>query len=125
MAEAPPDVEGYRREISRLKKVIDVLMDRAERSTNVQVSDFSLFQSTVILEEQVRSRTRTLEAVLNEHQQTLANLRKSEARFRTIVNQSLLGIAIIEHGNFAFAAGPGCRIRSRARQGGVAALHGR
>jgi diguanylate cyclase (GGDEF)-like protein/PAS domain S-box-containing protein len=102
MAEAPPDVEGYRREISRLKKVIDVLMDRAERSTNVQVSDFSLFQSTVILEEQVRSRTRTLEAVLNEHQQTLANLRKSEARFRTIVNQSLLGIAIIEHGNFTY-----------------------
>ncbi|NIC08079.1 histidine kinase [Halomonas sp. DX6] len=44
-------------------------MDRAERSTSVRSSDFSLFQTAVMLEDQVRTRTRELEAALRENEQ--------------------------------------------------------
>src|SRR5664279_3269247 len=47
-------------EIARLNKIITALMDRAEKSASGQNSDFSLFQTTIILEEQVRSRTEEL-----------------------------------------------------------------
>jgi hypothetical protein len=57
-------------------------MNRAERSTNVQGSDFSLFQSTAMLEEQVRSRTKELEALVRENETANRNLRESEAKFR-------------------------------------------
>ncbi|MBS1161630.1 MAG: hypothetical protein H6R15_4049 [Proteobacteria bacterium] len=47
-------------EIVRLNKIIRALMDRAERCASGQGSDFNLFQTTLILEEQVRSRTEEL-----------------------------------------------------------------
>lgn len=50
-----------KREITRLNKIITALMDRAERSTSVEACDFSLFQTAIILEEQVRSRTEELQ----------------------------------------------------------------
>lgn len=53
----------------RLQKMVKALMDRAERSTNVRGSDFSLFQTAVMLEDQVRARTRELEAALSENEQ--------------------------------------------------------
>ena len=49
-------------EIVRLNKVIRALMDHAERSINGQSSDFGIFQTTIMLEEQVRRRTAELEA---------------------------------------------------------------
>ncbi|WP_197038237.1 nitric oxide-sensing protein NosP [Billgrantia saliphila] len=53
----------------RLHKMIQALMDRAERSTSVRSSDFSLFQTAVMLEDQVRTRTRELEVALRENEQ--------------------------------------------------------
>ncbi|MCE8024530.1 histidine kinase [Halomonas sp. MCCC 1A11058] len=44
-------------------------MDRAERSTSVRGSGFSLFQTAVMLEDQVRARTKELEAALRENEQ--------------------------------------------------------
>lgn len=77
-------------------------MDRAERSTSVQGSDFSLFQTAIMLEEQVRQRTADLEAALRENERTNRSLRESEARFRAVVNQSLVGIVIIEDQEFSY-----------------------
>jgi two-component system NtrC family sensor kinase len=56
-------------EAERLHKMVQALMDRAERSTSVRGSDFSLFQTAVMLEDQVRARTRELEAALRENEQ--------------------------------------------------------
>jgi PAS domain S-box-containing protein len=55
-------------EIARLNKIVQVLMNRAERSASVQSSDFGLFQTAVLLEEQVRRRTGELEAALRENE---------------------------------------------------------
>jgi sugar diacid utilization regulator len=45
--------------------VVDALMDRVEASTNVQGSDFGLFQTTILLQDQVRLHTEELAAALD------------------------------------------------------------
>jgi diguanylate cyclase (GGDEF)-like protein/PAS domain S-box-containing protein len=102
MTDTVVDAEAYRAEIVRLNKIIQALMNRAERTTGTQGSDFNLFQSTVMLEKQVRHRTEALEAALRENRQINRALRESEARFRGLVNQPLVGIALIEDGKISF-----------------------
>ena len=63
---AQPDEQVLRNEIVRLNKVVNALMDRAERST--QRSDFGMFQTAVMLEDQVRQRTAELEAAVRENE---------------------------------------------------------
>jgi signal transduction histidine kinase len=65
---APSDETALRSEIVRLKKMVKALMDRAERSTSAQRSDFGMFQTAVLLEDQVRQRTAQLEAALRENE---------------------------------------------------------
>jgi diguanylate cyclase (GGDEF)-like protein/PAS domain S-box-containing protein len=88
MAEAPaalPDGKrNPRAEIARLNKIIQALMNRAERSTEAHGSDFSLFQTAVMLEEQVRTRTLELETALRDNEKVNSALRKSEAKFAAI-----------------------------------------
>jgi diguanylate cyclase (GGDEF)-like protein len=57
-----------RAEIVRLNKIIQALMNRAERSMSVQGTDFTLFQTAIVLEEQVRTRTADLERALRENE---------------------------------------------------------
>jgi diguanylate cyclase (GGDEF)-like protein/PAS domain S-box-containing protein len=90
-------------ELARLNKIVEALMDRAERSTHAQGSDFSLFQTTVMLEEQVRSRTSALEAALHEIEAVNRALQESEAMFRGVVSQSLVGIVIMKNGKFTYS----------------------
>ena len=47
--------------IARLNKIIQTLINRAERNASIQGSDFNLFQTAVTLEDQVRQRTVELE----------------------------------------------------------------
>ena len=100
---ADKDEAGATNEIARLNKIIGSLMDRAERSTSAQASEFGLFQSTVMLEEQVRRRTAQLEAALRENEKINRALRESETKFRGLVSQSLVGIAIIENDMFSYS----------------------
>jgi PAS domain S-box-containing protein len=90
-------------EVARLNKIIASLMDRAERNTSAQVSDFGMFQATIMLEERVRRRTAELEAALRENEKTSRALRESEAKFRGLVSQSLVGIVLIEDGRFSYS----------------------
>ncbi|MCB9948450.1 MAG: hybrid sensor histidine kinase/response regulator [Rhodospirillaceae bacterium] len=53
------------RENARLRKITGVLMDRVERSMDVQGSAFSLFQTSVTLGQVVRDRTMQLSTALN------------------------------------------------------------
>ncbi len=106
MPETPPaaarDAPDLGAEIARLNKIIRALMNRAERSTNVQGTDFGLFQTAVMLEEQVRGRTVELETALHDNEKINRALRESEAKFHGVVNQSLVGIAIVEEGKFTY-----------------------
>jgi diguanylate cyclase (GGDEF)-like protein/PAS domain S-box-containing protein len=90
-------------ESARLNKIIQALMDRAERNTSAQGSDFSRFQTTILLEEQVRRRTAELEAALRENEKINRALRESEAKFRGLVSQSLVGIVLIQDGKFSYS----------------------
>ena len=54
------DVEVLRREVAKLRRINEALMDRVERSTDLQGGAFSLFQTAITLEERVRDRTREL-----------------------------------------------------------------
>jgi diguanylate cyclase (GGDEF)-like protein/PAS domain S-box-containing protein len=92
-----------RAEIVRLNKVVQALMDRAEHGTSVQGSDYCLFQTAIVLEEQVRQRTAELEAALRENEKITRSLRESEAKFRSLVDQSIVGITIVEAGRFSYA----------------------
>jgi PAS domain S-box-containing protein len=89
-------------QVARLNKVVHALMDRAERSAIVQGSDFNMFQTTIMLEDQVRQRTRELEIALHHNQTMTCALRESEARFRGLVTQSLVRITVSEEGRFTY-----------------------
>jgi len=67
-APAACDDQALRNEIARLKKIIQALMNRAERAMGAQGSDFGLFQTAVLLEDQVRERTKEVEAALHENE---------------------------------------------------------
>jgi diguanylate cyclase (GGDEF)-like protein/PAS domain S-box-containing protein len=98
-----PNEQALKAEVVRLNKIVQALMDRAERSSNAQGSDYSLFQATIMLEERVRTRTVELEAVLAENEKINRALGESEAKFRGVVSQSLVGIVITEDGKFSYS----------------------
>jgi PAS domain S-box-containing protein len=79
-------------EIARLNKIIKSLMDRAERSANAQSSDFGLFQTAIMLEEQVRRRTEELEAALHRNETINNALREAEQKYRGIFDEAIVGI---------------------------------
>lgn len=90
----PAEVERLKAECTRLNKVVRVLIDRAERSTSLQGSDFNLFQSTVMLEEQVHKRTAELRMALEENEkvnralhQAKLELEQEQARQRSLIEE--------------------------------------
>lgn len=64
-------------ELRRLEKIVEVLMDRAELGVNSESSDFSLFQTTIMLEDKVRRRTAELEQALKQLDESNAALEQS------------------------------------------------
>ncbi len=73
----PEDVESLRAEIARLNKVVQALVNHAERSMS-EHSDFGLFQATIVLEDRVRERTRALEAALHENEKITRDLQRTK-----------------------------------------------
>jgi diguanylate cyclase (GGDEF)-like protein/PAS domain S-box-containing protein len=68
-------------ENARLNKIVGALMERAER-LDKHGSSFDLFQNTVLLEEQVRTRTEELENALCENEAINADLQRTQERMR-------------------------------------------
>jgi diguanylate cyclase (GGDEF)-like protein/PAS domain S-box-containing protein len=98
-----PEQCDYPAEIARLNKIVRALMDRSEQSASALNSEFSLFQTTIMLEDQVRRRTAELESALRENEKVNRALRESEAKFRGLVSQSMVGIVIVEDGKFSYS----------------------
>jgi diguanylate cyclase (GGDEF)-like protein/PAS domain S-box-containing protein len=88
-------VEALQAEIARLKKIVQALMDRAERGTDIQGSDFDLFHKAVVLEEQIRARTGSLEAALRENERVNQELHKSEAMYRSVIETMVEGVCFL------------------------------
>lgn len=94
--ESPPDEQALRNEIVRLKKMVKVLMDRAERSTSAQRSDFGMFQTAVMLEDQVRQRTAELEAALRENEKINRSLRHAKEQMAFEIDERKSAHAALE-----------------------------
>lgn len=61
-------------EIARRDKIIDVLMDRIEQDIGQQASDYSFFQTAILLDTKVRERTARLDEAMAALKQTNAAL---------------------------------------------------
>jgi diguanylate cyclase (GGDEF)-like protein/PAS domain S-box-containing protein len=83
-------------EIARLNKIIQTLMNRAERSASIQGSDFNLFQTAVTLEDQVRQRTVELEEARLETEKITRTLRERENNYRLLLENSPVSIHEID-----------------------------
>ena len=79
-------------EITRLNKIVHSLMNRAERNSSLQGSDFNLFQTAITLEDQVQRRTGELEAAMQENEKISRTLRERENNYRLLLENSPVSI---------------------------------
>ncbi|MBI5463036.1 MAG: diguanylate cyclase [Gammaproteobacteria bacterium] len=79
--------QDVRSEIARLNKIVQALMNRAERSMTTQGSDFGLFQTTILLEDQVRARTKELELALRENEKMTRALQHAGVRMEKEIQE--------------------------------------
>lgn len=75
--DAPSELEALQEEVRKLRKINSVLMDRVERSTDMQGTAFSMFEKAISLEQLVRERTQALEDAMAKL--ATANLQLAEA----------------------------------------------
>lgn len=80
--QAQTEMQAMQAEIVRLNKIIQALMNRAERNAGLQGSDFNLFQTAITLENQVRRRTEELEVAFRENEKITRALRDREDQIR-------------------------------------------
>lgn len=93
-------IESLLQKIDRLSKINSVLMQRVERSMDQQANAFSLFQTAINLESEVRLRTNELNSTLERLEQSNAELvtardtaeraNRFKTRFFTAVGHDLL-----------------------------------
>ncbi|MGZ0080672.1 GGDEF domain-containing protein [Methylomonas sp. YC3] len=97
------DIESeLRAEIVRLNKVVEALMNRVEHSATQHYSDFDQFQTTIMLENLVRARTKELHAALRENEKINRALQEAEEKFHRVLDQSLVGITMIIEDRFHY-----------------------
>jgi len=101
-ADPSPNELALEKEVARLNKIVVALMDRAEQSAGAQYSEYGQFQTAVLLESQIRQRTAELTSALAEIEKANRALSISEAKFRGLVGQSIVGISIFEDGKFSY-----------------------
>ncbi len=99
-----PDVLELRNEIARLNKIIQALMNRAERSLSVQRSDFGLFETTILLEEEVRRRTEELKTALQENERITRALQRAQVRMEQEIRDRTAAEAALREANRRLAA---------------------
>lgn len=63
-AEARNEVDDLKRHIAKLQKINSALMSRVERSVDSQFNAFSLFETAIALDHQVRRRTQELQQAM-------------------------------------------------------------
>jgi diguanylate cyclase (GGDEF)-like protein len=84
LQQSDSNVQALQDEIARLNKMVQALMNRAERNASIQGSDFNLFHTAITLENQVRHRTAELEAAMRENEKITRALRESENHVRQL-----------------------------------------
>ena len=85
-------VEALQRETTKLRKINAALMSRVERSMDQQSNAFSLFETAIALDHQVRSRTQQLQEALRSIERTNGYLyrAKQQAEAASSLKSSVL-----------------------------------
>src|ERR1035437_3859012 len=81
------EVAVLQAEVTRLKKMVTALMNRAERDTSTKGSDFGIFHTAVTLEKQVRERTQELVAAVRENERINRALQCEKEEQRVLIEQ--------------------------------------
>ncbi|HMN38539.1 MAG TPA: hybrid sensor histidine kinase/response regulator [Hyphomicrobium sp.] len=94
------DADEFERRIDKLTKINNALMQRVERSMDQQANAFSLFQTAIGLEKQIRARTEELKSALSKLEKANEELKaardaaeranRSKTRLFTAVGHDLL-----------------------------------
>ena len=93
MTDVQPDqVALLEREAAKLRKINAALMSRVERSTDQQLNAFSLFETAIALDHQVRDRTHQLKHALQSLEKTNGHLvqAKQQAEAASSLKSSVL-----------------------------------
>jgi signal transduction histidine kinase len=92
MQQNPDSVETLQREAVKLKKINAALMSRVERSIDQQFNAFSLFETAIALDHQVRNRTQQLQDALHSIERTNESLyrAKQQAEAASSLKSSVL-----------------------------------
>ena len=88
------ELEGENKQLSRIN---EVLMDRVERSMDVQGNTFSLFQAAIVLESKVKERTAALTVTLQTLEQTNKELQISNEAARAASKAKSEFLASMSH----------------------------
>jgi signal transduction histidine kinase len=80
MSEPPSELEESRREAMKLRKINAALMSRVERSMDQQLNAFSLFETAIALDHQVRERTHQLRDALHSIEKTNESLYRAKQK---------------------------------------------
>jgi signal transduction histidine kinase/CheY-like chemotaxis protein len=88
----PDRIVSLEREIAKLRKINAALMSRVERSTDQQLNAFSLFETAISLDQQVRDRTQQLKQALQSLERTNGYLSqaKQQAEAASSLKSSVL-----------------------------------
>jgi len=78
--QTPNRVATLEREAAKLRKINAALMSRVERSTDQQMNAFSLFETAIALDQQVRDRTLQLKTALQSLEKTNGQLFQAKQR---------------------------------------------
>ena len=78
--ETPSELEESRREAMKLRKINAALMSRVERSMDQQLNAFSLFETAIALDHQVRERTHQLRDALHSIEKTNDSLYRAKQK---------------------------------------------
>jgi len=80
MLHSSNSIEELQRETAKLKKINAVLMSRVERSMDQQLNAFSLFETAIALDHQVRDRTQQLRDALHSIERTNESLYRAKQK---------------------------------------------
>jgi signal transduction histidine kinase/CheY-like chemotaxis protein len=92
IAVRPDQTASLEREIVKLRRINAALMSRVERSTDQQLNAFSLFETAISLDQQVRNRTQQLKQALQSLEETNGSLSqaKQQAEAASSLKSSVL-----------------------------------
>lgn len=93
---SPQEVTELQNEIHRLNKIIKALIKQADSQNEDKLSDFGLFKSQVMLEDEVHSRTEQLECALKTNQFMNAELVKTQQRMAQEIEERKVILQALE-----------------------------